>query len=155
MRHKPAYHPLHIPYKYPISQCDSETWMWVFAEFTKKLHFVDVHNHAFKRKSQLKISGVLLAPTLTHIPWNHKSTACVCTNTISNGWAHGWSHTVHTQLVNVSRCIPFECIRTIPTKYKPLGKDSDSKSPSFLQHPPQVCKVGHTTGRCVRFLSQQ
>ena len=29
-------------------------------------------------------------------------------------------------------------------RLQPLGEDSDSKSPSF-QHPPQVCKVGHTT----------
>ena len=31
-----------------------------------------------------------------------------------------------------------------PTKYQSLGEDSDDKSPSFLQHLPQVCQVGHT-----------
>ena len=39
--------------------------------------------------------------------------------------------------------MPFKWIRTIPTEYQPLKEDSDYKSPSFLQHPSQVCKVGH------------
>ena len=42
--------------------------------------------------------------------------------------------------------MPFEWIRTILTKH--LGKDSDSKYPSFLQHLPQVSKVEHTIDRC-------
>ena len=37
----------------------------------------------------------------------------------------------------------FEWIGTIPTKYQPLREDSDDESPSFLQHLPQVCQVGH------------
>ena len=44
-------------------------------------------------------------------------------------------------------CMPFEWIGTIMTKYQPLGEDSDGKSPSFLQHLPQVSKVGHTIDR--------
>ena len=43
----------------------------------------------------------------------------------------------------------FEWIVKIPTKYQPLGEDSDGKSPSFLQHLPQVCQVGHTTDRSI------
>ena len=31
----------------------------------------------------------------------------------------------------------------IGTKYQPVGKDSNDISPSFLQHLPQVCQVGH------------
>ena len=62
---------------------------------------------------------------------------------------------MHTQLVNVLNCMPFEWIGTILTKYEPLVEDSDSNLPSFSEHPSQVCKVGHTTGRCARFLSQQ
>ena len=38
----------------------------------------------------------------------------------------------------------FEWIGTISTKYQPLGEDSGSKSPSFLQHLPQLYQVGHT-----------
>ena len=44
-------------------------------------------------------------------------------------------------------CMPFVRIGTILTKYQPLREDSDSKSPSFFQHLPQVCKVGHTIDR--------
>ena len=39
--------------------------------------------------------------------------------------------------------MPFVRIGTIPTKCQPFGEDSDSKSPSFLQHLPWVWKVGH------------
>ena len=38
---------------------------------------------------------------------------------------------------------------TIPTtKCQPLGKDTNSKSLSFLQHLPQVCLVAHTNDMC-------
>ena len=43
----------------------------------------------------------------------------------------------------------FEWIGTIPTKYQPLGEDSEDKSPSFLQHPSQVYRWAHTIDRCI------
>ena len=52
-------------------------------------------------------------------------------------------------------CMPFEWIETMPTKYQPLGEGFNSKSPSFLQHPPPVCKVGHTTDRYISLLRRQ
>ena len=44
----------------------------------------------------------------------------------------------------------FEWIGTIPTKYQPLGEDSDNKSPSFLHHLSKVCQVGHTIDRRIK-----
>ena len=38
-------------------------------------------------------------------------------------------------------------VLTIPTKYQPLGEDSNAKFLFFLQHLPQVCQVGHTIDR--------
>ena len=49
----------------------------------------------------------------------------------------------------------FEWIRTIPTKYQPLGEDSTDKSSSFLQHLPQVCQVEHTIDRCIMYVFRE
>ena len=40
-------------------------------------------------------------------------------------------------------------LRGFVTKYEPFGEDSDCEPPSFLQHPSQVFKVGHTIDRCI------
>ena len=43
--------------------------------------------------------------------------------------------------------VQFEWIGTVGN-----WKDSDGKFPSFLQHLPRVCQVGHTIDRCISLL---
>ena len=46
-------------------------------------------------------------------------------------------------------------VLTIPTKYQPLGEDSNAKFPFVLQHLPQVCQVGHAIDRRISSLAGQ
>ena len=71
---------------------------------------------------------------------------------------HTWDIILHTIPLHIpykylispccGQCVTgrYGCLDvTILTTYPALGEDSDGKSPSFLQHLPQVCQVGWAT----------
>ena len=80
----------------------------------------------------------------TQIP--HVSLLCtVCDREIWVEFTRNFPTTLNTE------CVCHMDLRGFVTKYEPFGEDSDCESPSFLQHPPQVFKVGHTIDRCIIF----